>query len=63
MKAIVARVASGPSITLEEIDISMDPDLEARYGLEIPVLEIDGRKVAKYRIDEATLRRIVTARF
>ena len=34
MKAIVQRVArSGPrSITIQEIDISADPDLEARYG-------------------------------
>ena len=62
MKTVVARVASAQSMTVEEIDISTDPELEARYGLEIPVLEIDGRKVAKYRIDEATLRRVLTAR-
>jgi glutaredoxin len=62
MKALVAPVASALSIAVEDIDISADPELEARYGLEIPVLAVDGKKVAKYRIDEATLRRILTSR-
>jgi hypothetical protein len=58
MKAIVARVAGG-NTSIEEVDISTDPDLEARYGLEIPVLLVDGKKVAKYRIAEAALRKIL----
>jgi hypothetical protein len=29
------------------------------YGLEIPVLLADGKKVAKYRIGEGELRRIL----
>ena len=64
MKAIVHRVADAakPRVAVEEIDISTDPDLEARYGLEIPVLLVDGKKVAKYRISEAELRRAVSAR-
>ena len=43
-------------------DISADPGLEARYGLEIPVLEIEGQKAAKYRIGEEELRRILAGR-
>lgn len=58
MKAVVHRVAGGTA-PIEEVDISTDPDLEARYGLEIPVLLIDGRKVAKYRIDEEALRKLL----
>lgn len=61
MKAVVDRTA-GRIATVQEIDISTDPELEARYGLEIPVLVIDGKKVAKYRIEEADLRRILEAR-
>ena len=63
MKAVVERVvrsAAGP-LTIEAIDISTDPALEARYGVEIPVLLIDGKKVAKYRIGEEALRRILSA--
>ena len=34
-------------IDLKVMDISGDPDLESRYGLEIPVLLVDGNKAAK----------------
>ena len=64
MKAVVERVtrAAGVPATIEEVDISTDPELEARYGLEIPVLLIDGRKAAKYRVTEAELTRMLAAR-
>jgi hypothetical protein len=64
MKAVVARVVRGSAtpVTIDEIDISTDADLEARYGLEIPVLLIDGRKAAKYRIAEDALRRMLQDR-
>jgi hypothetical protein len=62
MKATVHRVVSGSAISLDEIDISTDPALSERYGPEIPVLLIDGKKVAKYRVSEGELRRIVDSR-
>jgi hypothetical protein len=62
MKAVAIRVAHDIPFAITEVDISTDPALEARYGLEIPVLEIEGRKVAKYRIEEDALRRILLAR-
>jgi hypothetical protein len=64
MKAIVDRVsrAATPSPTIEVIDISTHPDLESRYGLEIPVLLVNGKKAAKYRVTEEELARILSAR-
>ena len=64
MKAVVQRVlrANKAPMTIEEVDISTSPDLEARYGLEIPVLLVDGRKVAKYRVTEGELVRMLAAR-
>jgi Glutaredoxin-like domain (DUF836) len=59
MKAVVERVKVERAFELREVDISGDPELEGRYGTEIPVLELDGKKIAKYRIDEGTLRRAV----
>lgn len=62
MKGVVKR-AIGPladRVVLREIDISGDPDLEARYGIEIPVLLIDGRKAAKYRVTAEALARMLT---
>jgi hypothetical protein len=63
MKQVVRRVAGQLTETFEfeEIDISTEPALEARHGLEIPVLMIDGRKAAKYRVDEASLLRMLRA--
>lgn len=62
MKAVVVRVARTVPLTLEEIDISANLELEQRYGLEVPVLLLDGKKVAKYRLTEAELRRMLAAR-
>jgi hypothetical protein len=62
MKAVVASVARSIPLSVTEIDISTDPELEAAYGLEIPVLMVAGRKAAKYRIVEEDLRRLLTAR-
>jgi hypothetical protein len=44
------------------VDISDDPQLEARYGLEIPVLLVDGKKAAKYRVTEEDLTRMLENR-
>jgi hypothetical protein len=64
MRVIVERVVRDTHATarLEEIDIANDPDLEARYGLEIPVLLVNGRKAAKYRISEKELTRLLRSR-
>ena len=59
MKALVARVARSVPLTIEDIDISTDPALEASYGTEIPVLMIGGKKAAKYRLTEDALRRLL----
>jgi len=47
------------TISVEDIDISVDPALLDRYGLEIPVLMIDGRKAAKYRVSEQELTQML----
>jgi glutaredoxin len=62
MKAVIEKVRAGQPVDLIEVNISGDAELERRYGLEIPVLEIDGKKIAKYRIDERALRNAIRAR-
>ena len=61
MKVIVLRVVrdTDAQARIEEIDIAGDPDLEARYGVEIPVLLVNGKKAAKYRVTEEALRRLI----
>jgi glutaredoxin len=62
MKDVVKRVAQSIPLQLEEVDISSSRDLEEKYGLEIPVLLVDGKKAAKYRLREEELRRILAGR-
>ena len=62
MKAIVDRVALSIPLTIDIVDISTDPRLEAQYGLEIPVLLVNGKKAAKYRVREDELVRLLTAK-
>ena len=59
MRAVVERVSQRVRVPFEiqEVDISTDPALEALYGRELPVLMIDGRKVAKYRLADDDLVR------
>ena len=57
MKTILARVGTRIPFHLEEIDISTDVALERRYGLEIPVLYINGAKAFQYRTTEEELRK------
>ena len=62
MKAVAERAARMVPLTLEEIDVSADAELEKRYGLEVPVLMIEGRKAAKYRVTDTELMRMLRAR-
>jgi hypothetical protein len=62
MKATVGRVAQKLPLQVTELDITTDVALEARYGLDIPVLMVDGKKAAKHRVTEEDLLRILRGR-
>jgi hypothetical protein len=55
MKKIVDAVGALVPLTIEVVDISKDQALMDRYGLEIPVLMIDGKRAAKYRVTQREL--------
>ena len=58
MKSLVQQVAlEHGNVAVEEVDISNKPNLLSLYELEIPVLTLDGRKIAKYRISREQLIR------
>ena len=42
---------------LEEVDITGDPELEARYREWLPVVEIGGERAFVYHVDPAAFRR------
>jgi glutaredoxin len=55
MKHVIDRVNARERFTLEIVDISTNQQLTDLYGVEIPVLLIDGKKAAKYRVTEREL--------
>ena len=62
MKELIRRVAERVPLTLEDIDVYDDDELEEQYGTEIPVLFVEGERVASARITEDALVRILTKR-
>lgn len=61
---VVRRARVSAEFELEVVDVDSDPALAARYGEEVPVIEIDGRKAFKYRLTEkAFLGRLGRPRF
>ncbi len=56
VKAVLDTVRTEIPFALTIVDIDTDPALQAMYGLEIPVVLVDGRKAYKYRVDPRALR-------
>lgn len=57
MKEIVHRVAAEVPLEIEEVDVDSKPDLREKFGNEVPVLFISGRKAFKYRVTAGELRK------
>ena len=55
----IEQVRAGQPFVLEEVDVSLDPVLHARYGERIPVVEVDGEELFEYFVDPAVLRKRV----
>ena len=56
---IVKRAAKKIKFILETVDITQSDDLMTRYGIEIPVIEIDGNIEFKHKINEKDLLRAI----
>ena len=57
--ALLRRERGRLVFDLVEVDISGDPELEAAYREQIPVVTVDGRKAFKYRVEPVELERRV----
>ena len=56
-RASIHAARCGDELTLEEINIDLDPELRERYGDQIPVVLINGTKAFKYRVDPREFKR------
>ena len=50
---------SRPLPPIDVVDVDSDPELARRYGLNVPVLLLDGTVVCRHRLDEAELARLL----
>jgi hypothetical protein len=57
METVVAQEMDAFAAALRKVMIDGDPDLEQRFGQEVPVLFINGRKAFKYRCTARELRK------
>lgn len=56
-KAAIAPLLGEFGARLREVNIDGDPVLEGRYGWDIPVIFIGGKKTAKHRVNGEQFRR------
>jgi glutaredoxin len=61
-RAALHRVRQDAPFELEEVDISADDALHARYLERIPVVALDGEELFDYFIDEEALKRRILYR-
>ena len=48
-----------PLPPIEARDVDADPILKRRFGLEVPVLLLDGTVVCRHRLDPGELKRLL----
>jgi Glutaredoxin-like domain (DUF836) len=55
--AVLARAIALPPVDV--LDVDADPQLLRRYGLDVPVLLLDGSFVCRHRLDVPELKRLL----
>jgi len=55
-KAVVAAAAGQGLCSWETIDVDRDKALLVRYGLDVPVLLVDGQELFRHRVTEDALQ-------
>ena len=56
-KAVIEQYRSAYAMELQSINVETDPELESRYGNDIPVVWINGREAFRHRVDRSELER------
>src|ERR1700730_6151031 len=56
-KLLIAPMLAEFGARLREVNIDADPELHELYNLDVPVIFLADRKIAKHRIDPGQFRR------
>ena len=55
-KEALDAVRADRPFDLEQVDVSLDPALNRRYGERIPVVAVEGEELFEYHVDPDELR-------
>lgn len=55
-RAVVVAECERAGADWRQVDVDTDPQLQARYGEYVPVVEVDGAVQGYWRVDPARLR-------
>ena len=58
-KSLIAPLLAEFGARLREVNIDGDPELHERYNLDVPVIFLRGRKIAKHRVDPVQFKRLL----
>ena len=61
-RVLIEQVCADLSESYAEVSIDGDPDLERRFGHEVPVTFVDGSQHDYWRVDPARLRAALAGR-
>lgn len=57
MKEALSQASTGLDVRLTETDVTSDPELEERFGSDVPVLYVNGKRAFQHRATVRELRR------
>jgi len=60
-RVLIEQVCAELGESYDEVSIDGDPDLERRFGHEVPVTFVDGRQHDYWRVDPTRLRTALAA--
>ena len=55
-KAVVDSLSKAGFCSWETVDVDRDKGLMVRYGMDVPVLLVDGREIFRHRVNETGLK-------
>ncbi len=58
----LARANRRYPLAIQRVDVDLDPELQARFGQEVPVVEIDGKVRFRGKVNPVLLERLLAAK-
>ena len=57
VRAVIEELRGAYAITLRSINVENDAEIEKKYGMDIPVVFVNGVEAFRHRVDRSELER------